>query len=63
MNSSFLYVYSKAVTVLVTIYRNLDTEEFCAVELVSAAEFEVSVSRLWLLELLHFYGAGRLALL
>ena len=62
MNSSFLYVYSTAVTVLVTINWNLDTVESCAVELDSVAELEVSVSRLWLPELSHFHGAGHLAL-
>ena len=42
-------------------YQNLDDAEFCAVELDSTAELELSVSRLWLLALLHFCRAPHLA--
>ena len=47
---------------LVTMYQNLGAAEFYAVELDSASELVVSVSRLWLLTLSHFCRARYLAL-
>ena len=62
MNATFPLTYSKAVTVLVTLFQNLRATEFCTFELDSAADLEVSVWRLWLFVLSHFCLARRLAL-
>ena len=42
-------------------HQNLGAAQFCAAELICEAELEGSVSRLWLLALLHFCRAGHLA--
>ena len=57
MNSTFPHAYSKDVVLLVTIYQNLGTAEFYAFEFYTAAELEVSISRLWLLALSHLWQA------
>ena len=63
MNNTFPHAYSKGVVVLVTVYQNLGAAEFCAFELDTATELEVSFSRLWLLALWHLCQAHRLVLL
>ena len=55
MNTAFPHAYSKGVIVLVTVYENLvGAAEICAVELDSATELEVPLSRLQLPALLPF---------